>query len=75
MDINDPMSLDEQETPQPMHKEKQVSEDFKDELFQTPHTLRRKYLKRKIVEMFEGDTEAEESSGGEEERYEKREAR
>ena len=47
-----------------------MSKDVEDKPFQTPHTLRRKDLKKKIVEMFEGDTEAEE-----EERYERREAR
>ena len=81
-DINDPMamSLDEQETPQPRCREKQVSKDgkdVKDEPFQTSHTLRRDDLKKKIVGIFEGNTEAEDSSGGEQERYKnlKREAR
>ena len=52
-----------------------MSKDVEDKPFQTPHTLRRKDLKKKIVEMFEGDTEAEDSGGEEEERYERREAR
>ena len=80
--IDDPMamSLDKQETPWPRHREKQVSkngEDVEDKPFQTPHILRRDNLKEKFVGIFEGDTEAEDSSGGEEERYKnlKREAR
>ena len=50
--------------------------DVEDKPFQTPHTLRRDDLKKKFVGIFEGDTEAEDSSGGEEERYKnlKREA-
>ena len=52
-----------------------MSKDVEDEPFQTPHTLRRKDLKKNFFEIFKGDTEAEDSSGEEEERYKRREAR